>query len=117
MTISTQTEIAALVLTIAVHFVGAAALIWGMIDHDDPDRGSWRDWWPRDGRGDDGPPLEPAPTPSGETVVPVLPHSAPAPVRIREGARIGDLTPRRERRPAHPAPAPVPERVPVRDAD
>jgi hypothetical protein len=114
---STQTEVAALVLTIAVHIVGAAVLIWGMIDHDDPDRGSWRDWWPRDDRGDDGPPADPTPKPSGDTVVPILPQSTPPAIRIREGGRIGDLTPRPARRPAHPAPAPVPERVPARDAD
>jgi hypothetical protein len=115
---NTQTELAALVLTVAVHIVGATALIWGMIDHDDPDRGSWRDWWPNDGRGDDDTPLEPDPTPSGDTIVPVLPSSAPAPARGNRSRppRIGDLAPRRERRPAHPAPAPAPERAPARDA-
>ncbi|MCW3013548.1 MAG: hypothetical protein JWO02_640 [Solirubrobacterales bacterium] len=105
----TQTEIAALVLTVVVHLIGAGALIWGMIDHDDPDRGSWRDWWPRDYR-DDEPPADPEPKPSGGTAVPVLPQSAAPGVRVREGGRIGDLTPRRDRRPAHqPQPAPVHE--------
>ncbi|MCW3039683.1 MAG: hypothetical protein JWM31_1588, partial [Solirubrobacterales bacterium] len=50
MTFKTDTEVLALVLTVLVHFVGAGALIWGMIDRDDPDRGSWRDWWPKDDR-------------------------------------------------------------------
>ncbi len=111
MNFSTQTELAAIVLTIAVHIVGAAVLLWGMIDHDDPDRGSWRDWWPRDHRDDDGPSPDPSPAPSGDVAVPVLPASTPAPGRVREGARIGDLTPRRDRRPAHPAtPVPTPQR-------
>ncbi|MCW2997528.1 MAG: hypothetical protein JWN65_1077 [Solirubrobacterales bacterium] len=102
-------------LTIVVHIIGAGALIWGMIDQDDPDRGSWRDWWPRDDRGDGGP-SEPEPS-GGTTTVPVLPQSSTPPVRVREGGRIGDLTPRPARRPAHPPlPAPVPQRTPARDA-
>ncbi|UTI63114.1 hypothetical protein NBH00_17325 [Paraconexibacter antarcticus] len=112
---STNTEVAALVLTVAVHLIGAGALIYGMIDFDDPDRGSWRDWWPRDDRGDDGPDLPdaPEPSPQGDGLpVPVLDDSRPAPGRVREGVRIGDLTPRPSRRPAHP-PAPVPDRTPA----
>jgi hypothetical protein len=113
---SNQTEIVALVLTVVVHLIGAGALIWGMIDHDDPERGSWRDWWPRDDRGDDGPSVDPGPRPSGGAVVPVLPQSSSPPGRVREGGRIGDLTPRPARRPAHP-PAPLPQRVPAHDGD
>lgn len=122
MTFKTDTEVMALVLTVMVHIIGAGVLIWGMIDHDDPDRGSWRDWWPRDDRGDDPPPFEPDPQPGGGTVapvpasnVPVLPDSRPAPGRIREGGRIGDLTPRPSRRPAHPDPVRDPVREPARD--
>ncbi len=108
MTFSTNTEIAALVLIIVVHVLGAVILVWGMIDHDDPDRGSWRDWWPR---GDDGPPAGPDPGPSGGIAAPVLPRSAIPPARVREGGRVGDLTPRPARRPAHP---PAPQRTPAR---
>ncbi|WP_354701888.1 hypothetical protein DSM112329_02227 [Paraconexibacter sp. AEG42_29] len=115
MTLTKDTEIIALVLTVVVHIIGAGALIWGMIDRDDPDRGSWRDWWPKDDRGDDGPgPVAPEPQPQGGLVVPVLPESRPAPARVREGGRIGDLTPRPARRPAHPpAPQPAPSRTPA----
>lgn len=119
---TTHTEVAALVLTVLVHLIGAGALIYGMIDFDDPNRGSWRDWWPRDDRGDGGPDLPDAPEPSPQggglpIPVPVLDESRPAPGRVREGGRIGDLTPRPSRRPAHPpTPTPAPERVPARDA-
>lgn len=115
MTFSPDTEALAIVLTVVVHIIGAGALIWGMIDREDPDRGSWRDWWPRDDRGDDGPPAGPEPTPSGGGLaVPVLPDSRPPAVRGDRAhpARVGDLAPRPARRPAHP-PAPAPERVPA----
>jgi hypothetical protein len=118
-TFSVDTEVLAIVLTVVVHIIGATALIWGMIDFDDPDRGSWRDWWPRDDRGDDGPPPGPGPEPQGGGLpVPVLSDSRPPAVRGDRARppRIGDLTPRPARRgPAHP-PAPVPaERTPARD--
>lgn len=114
MQISPAAEVAALVLTVLVHVLGAGVLIWGMIDRDDPDsRASWGDFWPRD---DDGPrPTPPAPQPSGTRErVPLLPDAAPAAVRFREGARLGDLTPSRERRPAHP---PAPVREPARERE
>ncbi len=117
MSFTTNTEVIALVVTIVVHIVGAGVLIWGMIDQEHPDGGGgWRDWWPRDDRGDDGPPADPEPRPSGGTAldVPVLPQSSPAPGRVREGGRIGDRTTRPARRPAHP-PAPTPARTPTRD--
>ncbi|HMJ03167.1 MAG TPA: hypothetical protein VK506_09500 [Conexibacter sp.] len=41
-----------------------------------------------------------------------LPDAAPARVRLRDGRRLADLLPRRERRPQH---APEPGRSPVRD--
>jgi len=107
-TFGTNTEIAALLLIIAVHVLGAVVLIWGMIDRDDPDRGSWRDWWPR---GDDEAPAGPDPEPSsGGMPAPVLPQSVIPSARVREGGRIGDLTPRPARRPEHP---PVPRRMPT----
>lgn len=112
--ISSHAEVIAIVLTVVVHVLGAGALIWGMIDHDDPDRGSWRDWWPRDDRPDDGPPLQPDPRPAGGLAVPVLPQSSPAPGRVREGGRIGDRVPRPARRPVHPAaPGRAPQRTPA----
>lgn len=116
MAFTTDTEVAALVLTVVVHILGAGALIWGMIDRDDPDRGSWRDWWPRDDRGEEDPAGPPPPQPQGGLTVPVLPDSRPPAVRVRDGARIGELTPRPARRPAHPAP-PAPERSPARTGD
>jgi hypothetical protein len=110
-----DTEVLALVLTVLVHLIGAGVLIWAMIDRDDPDRGSWRDWWPRDDRGDDGPPAPRDPEPQGGVQVPVLPDSAPPALRPQRArpVRVGDLTPRPERRPAHP---PAPAREPARDA-
>lgn len=114
MSFKTDTEIIALLLTVVVHIIGAGALIWGMIDRDDPDRGSWRDWWPRDDRGDDPGPVAPEPQPQGGLAVPVLPESRVAPSRVREGTRIGDLSPRPARRPSHPTtPTPAPSRTPA----
>lgn len=108
-------ELTAALLIVVVHVIGAAALVWGMIDRDDPDRGSWRDWWPREDRGDDGGgsdgPDAPGPRAPGGLTVPVLPESRPPGVRVREGARVGDLRPRPARRPAHPAQPQHPDRV------
>lgn len=61
MQISTTAEVAAITLTVLVHVLGAAVLIWNMLDGS---RFSWRDLWPRD-EGDDGggPPDEPVPPP------------------------------------------------------
>lgn len=118
MSFTTDTEVAALVLIIVVHIIGAGVLIWGMIDQENPG-GGWRDWWPRDDPDDDGPPADPHPRPTGGTSreVPVLRTSTPAPGRVREGGRIGDRTPRPARRPAHPpTPVPTPARPPARDA-
>lgn len=102
-------EIIALSLTFVVHVLGAAALVWAMLD----DERGWRalkDWWPRD----EGPPPpdEPADDPDGPPGLPgglPLPSAAPASVRLREPGRIGDAKPRPARRPEH-----EPAREPVR---
>ena len=117
MSFRTDTEIIALVLTVIVHIIGAGALIWGMIDPDDPDRGSWRDWWPRDDRGDDPGPVAPDPVPDGGGLpvpvadpVPLLDESAPARHRRRDDTPVPSRRP--ARRPEHPpVPAkPAPDR-------
>jgi hypothetical protein len=95
-------EVLAIVLTVAVHFVGAGLLIGLLFSGEDVD---WRSWWPRDddGRGPrrpDGPPALP------------MPGATPAHARLREqGERIGGSYPRTERRPAR-EPAPQRERRP-----
>lgn len=105
-------ELLALVLTFGVHVVGAAILVWALIDRDDQDATSWRDWWPRDGR-EPEPPVAPA-GPSGTgAATPVLPDAMPSPVRLREPGRISEHKGAPARRPVHP---PAPERpVPERE--
>jgi len=108
-------ELLAIGLTFFVHLIGAGVLVWALIDSDDADAGSWRDWWPRDS---DGPeptagPRGPAgterpPVPAVER--PLLPDAQPAAVRLREPSRLADHKPAPARRPGHPA---APER-PVR---
>jgi hypothetical protein len=94
-------------LTVGVHFVGAIALIGLLLSSSD---GDWRSWWPRDDD-DRGPetPDAPAPRGPGGDNVP-LPDAAPARVRRREPARLGEGYPRPARRPVHP---PTPEREPA----
>jgi hypothetical protein len=99
-------EVAAIVLTLVAHLVGAGVLILTLIDGDKID---WRGTlWPRDddGGGGGGGPDEPppdAPRPGGGALLPPLPEAAPSPVRLREPGRIGDGYPRPGRRPAeHP---------------
>ena len=104
-------EIAAIVLTFVVHVIAAGVLVWALIDHDREDQGSWRDWWPRDGREPEPPPAPQDPS-GGGLATPVLPDAQPSPVRLREPGRIGEhRTP--ARRPTHP---PLPER-PVRERE
>jgi hypothetical protein len=69
----------------------------------------WQDQRPPD-EGDDGGSdrLRPPPPSRPRGGIP-LPDAVPARVRLREPARLADLLPRRERRPAR-----EPERVPVR---
>jgi hypothetical protein len=101
-----------LVLWIAgVHLIGFVCVAVLMLPalREDPDQSSgWdegEDGW---GRGPQTPPPPPAPPRGG---VP-LPDAVPAGVRFREPARLGDLLPPRERRPAR-----EPERRPVRARD
>jgi hypothetical protein len=96
-------EILAIGITLLVHVLGLAALVWTLL-LDPEDRPDWRDWWPRDE--DDGPP-EPSPAPRGDGLP--LADSVPSAVRLREPAPLGAGHPRPARRPAHP-----PERVPGR---
>ncbi len=103
-------ELLALLLTFGVHVVGAGVLVWALIDKDDQDAGSWRDWWPKDRP--DGP-VGPSPDPGGGGVErPVFSETQPSPVRLREPGRISERRPVPTRRPAHPA-----EPVPVRERD
>src|SRR5579875_1956337 len=60
------------------------------------------------GRGPERPPHAPPSAPRGGLP---LPDAVPARVRLREPARLGDLRPRRERRPAR-EPERLPERTP-----
>ena len=45
-------EVLALALTVLVHVIGMAALVWALL-LDDDNRPDWRGWWPGD---DDDPP-------------------------------------------------------------
>jgi hypothetical protein len=110
--LSAEMELAALLLTFVVHVIGAGVLVWALIDHDDADAGSWRDWWPRDDHGPEGPVAPRDPGGDGAER-PVLPDAQPSPVRLREPGRIGDRKAAPARRPVHPA---VPER-PVRERE
>jgi hypothetical protein len=91
-------EVLALALTVLVHVIGMAALVWALL-HDDEKRSDWRDWWPRDD--DDGPGPDPGPP---------LPSADPSRVRLREPGRLADAHRPPARRPEHP-----PERVPQRE--
>ena len=105
-------EVAALVLTIVVHLLGMAALVWALV-LDDDDRRDWRGWFGGDDDTDHEPPREPKPGPGGDGLPIPLPDAAPSPVRLREGGRLADAHPRPQRRPAH-APERAPERSPER---
>ena len=109
--ISGNMEIAAIVLTFVVHVIAAGVLVWALIDHDRDDAGSWRDWWPKDGR-EPEPPAEPW-GPGGDGVkAPILPDAQPSPVRLRTPGRIAEHH-APARRPMHP---PLPER-PARERE
>ena len=100
-------EVAALALTVLVHFIGLGALIYALVS-DDEQRPDWRSWWPRD----DEDPREPGPTgrPSGDGLP--LRDAEPSSVRLREPGRLADGHPRPARRPAH-----APRREPVREPE
>jgi hypothetical protein len=99
-------EVLALGLTLAVHIVGACALIGLLVRNDEAEI---RDWWPGDDDG--GPPRDtPQPTrprPDGGGGVP-LPDAEPSAARLREPGHIAERYPRPARRPAH-----APEREPA----
>jgi hypothetical protein len=99
-------EVLALALTVLVHVIGMAALVWALL-HDDEKRSDWRDWWPRD---DDDPPAPP-PQPRDRGGLP-LPDALPSAVRLREPGRLADGHPRPTRRPEH-----APERAPARERE
>jgi hypothetical protein len=102
-------EVAALALTVLVHFIGLGALIYALLLGDEQ-RSDWRGWWPRD---DDGPRPRDGGSPSGDRLP--LRDARPSRVRLREDRRIADGHPAPARRPVHP-----PQRTPVRtpaDAD
>jgi hypothetical protein len=96
-----SSELLALSLTVAVHFVGLGLLIWLLLDGH-----GIGGWWPKDDPGDDAPPREPD-DPRRPGGLP-LPDAEPAPIRLREPGRIADAH-RWERRPAR-----EPEREPAR---
>lgn len=96
-------EVLALALTVLVHVIGMAALVWALL-RDDENRPDWRGWWPG---GDDDPP-EPPPSPRDRGGLP-LPDAEPSAVRFREPGRLGDVHRRPARRPDH-----APERAPQR---
>jgi hypothetical protein len=99
-------EVLALALTVLVHVIGMAALVWALL-LDDENRPDWRGWWPG---GDDEPPA-PASTPPDRGGLP-LPDAQPSAVRLREPGRLADGHPRPARRPEH-----APERAPVRERE
>jgi len=114
-------EIIALALVFVVHVIGAAMLVWALIDEEQ--RGRWRNP-PHppgrgDGGGDDPPPTPPSPRGGGTRAPRPLPLTGGTPgrVRLREPALLGSDYERPRRRPGHPvtptprpATAPVPER-------
>jgi hypothetical protein len=76
----------ALTLTVLVHFLGAAVLVWALLDGA---RSSWRDIWPRDDDGRGG-------SPRDEPPVPMPPPSFRADYRTHQPQHGGD--PERVRR-------------------
>lgn len=104
-------EMLALGLTIVVHVLGIAALVWALV-LDNDDRPDWRGWL----RFDDGddPPEAPRPVlPRGPGGMLPLPDAAQSDVRLREPGRLADERPLPPRRPEHPpVPVPVHERQP-----
>jgi hypothetical protein len=91
-------EVLALGLTVLVHVIGLAALVWLLLSADE-NRPDFRGWWPRD----DEPEPEPPPAPSGGGGLP-LPDAQPASVRLREPGRLSDRRGAPARRPAHRPP-------------
>lgn len=90
-------EVTALALTAVVHVIGAAVLVWALLDGD---RIDWRRLLDGDGGGGGGPrrPDEPGPSPGGS---PGAVRTRPAAVRLRQRGSLADAHPR-VRRPEHP---------------
>ena len=105
-------EMMALALVFVVHVIGAAALVWALLDGEQ--RAGWRRRWGFGGGDEDPPDPRPdPPAPPGARTPPdlPLPVSAPSGVRLREPVRAADGYPRPPRRPEHePHHAPVPAR-------
>jgi hypothetical protein len=99
-------EVLALALTVLVHVIGMAALVWALL-LDDDDRPDWRGWWPG---GDDEPPAPPPPGPRGDGLPLRDAHSSA--VRLREHGKLADGHPPPSRRHAHP-----PDRAPARERE
>jgi hypothetical protein len=95
-------EVLALALTVLVHVIGMAALVWALL-LDDENRPDWRGWWPD---ADDEPPTPP---PGPRDGLP-LADAEPSSVRMREPGRLADAHPKPARRPAH-----APTRTPTRE--
>jgi hypothetical protein len=95
-------EVLALALTVLVHVIGMAALVWALL-LDDDSRPDWRGWWPG---GDDDPPTPP---PGPRDGLPMR-DAEPSKVRLRQPGRLSDAHPRPARRPAR-----EPERAPARE--
>jgi hypothetical protein len=110
-------EAIALALTGIVHIVGAAILVWALLDGDSADL---KKLLRPDGDGGIGRPGTgpKAPVaPRGGLPVP-LPDAEQAALRLREAGRLADARPRPERRPQHvPAPAPAREGEPLREPE
>jgi hypothetical protein len=92
-------EVTALALTAVVHLIGAAVLVWALLDGD---RVDWRRLLDGDADGDGGGgsrrPDEPGPAPGGS---PGAVRTRPAAVRLRERGSLAGAHPR-VRRPEHP---------------
>jgi hypothetical protein len=102
-------EVLALGLTVAVHVVAVAALVWALF-FDAEDRQELRGFFRLDD-GDEPPPAPIAPAPRGPGGGLPLPDAAPSDVRLREPGRLADERPLPPRRPEHPPlPAPARER-------
>jgi hypothetical protein len=113
-------EIAAILGTLIVHFLGAGVLVYALLDGEKID---WRGTlWPRDDDGGGGGGLDPPsddrdPRTGGgiASPTPPLPDAAPSAVRLREpGRRIADGYPRPPRRPEHAPQEPARPQVPSR---
>ncbi len=102
-------EILALALIFVVHVAGGLMLVWGMVGSD-----TRPGWWPRWGRGDDGPddpPPDPQPPPPPARAPLPLADSVPSTVRLRDQTPLRDAHPRPPRRPSRaPSPARSPQR-------